>query len=733
MTRPGSRRWFAVGAVTASLFWFSLPAAWAEETVTFTRDPMSIAVPATPPCEVRGYSTGGEEWGPYPCGRPVPVPAPETKVWIEQGGWITHFAAPVSRYLEQRRSSIELPLFPGGLVRLGNAGDLGEDERLELLFHGGGIGSWRLVPSLIRPLPVDGDVLMPAGSQSIIAVRYRGAEMTGLSRPFTASPRRTTEVSPAAPERGADLFLQFEWPVRDERKFIQPMELSIHGDAGRVPADYFVRGDAGGIAVWYGVAPGDVTIEVQSEEWYAEPVQVRLRERRVAAVELPLRKRPALEVTTTLVRGEMQDREKENLTLQLRLPREEDPLRETAVSLGETVRIESLPPAVVELLLRVGEATVFRRVDLSSGDDAVIHLELEPILVSGTTRHGSERVSATVAFDGARFESDERGEYEATLWQARRYVISAFIPDLNETQPLTDTMQISGDLELDITIPRNRYVVQVADAETGEPVSGATVAYQSRWKNPEATGDLRTRAAGTTGRTESDGEGRAILPPLREGEVSFYVDAAGYRHWRLEKVSVFEGDHEQVIHAPLEREEAPRGLTIRLPDGQPAVGARVVALTEGLPTWSGTTDREGRVSLPSTADGTILAVHHPSAGMIVRRWSPALEPEVAWELSPMAAPLTVRVRHADGTPARQASIVVWVDGVRFGRSRPLPFLIPVTTSDGIWTARNLPAAPLRIVALAARSSVDPDAPSIEALAETIPFPWPDQPVVRVIE
>lgn len=99
----------------------------------------------------------------------------------------------------------------------------------------------------------------------------------------------------------------------------------------------------------------------------------------------------------------------------------------------------------------------------------------------------------------------------------------------------------------------------------------------------------------------------------------------------------------------------------------------------------------------------------------------------------MAPPLTVQVRHADGTPARQASIVVWIDGVRFGRSRPLPFLIPVTSLDGIWTARNLPAAPLRIVALAARSSVDPDATSIDALAETIPFPWPDQPMVRVLE
>lgn len=721
------------GVVAVILFLWSFSGAGAEEKITFGPDPLRAAVPGTPPCEVRGYVAGGGEWGPHPCGQPISPPAPETKVWLEQGGWITPFAAPASRYLEERRDRIELALLPGGLVRLGGAGDLEESERVELLFHGQALGSWRLVPSLIRRLPVDRAVLMPSCCQSIIAVRYRGAEITGLSRPFATSPESSLEVSPSPPDNGGDVFLSFEWPVADQRKFIAPMRVMIRGESEPVAADYVARSDTGGIAVWYGVAPGDVTVEVESEEWYAEPVAVRVWERRIARVELPLRKRPALEVTATLGRGTMSERERENLTMHVRLPREQEPLREMAVALDETMRVEGLPPVVLELLLKVGEAVVFQRIDLSSGEDAVVDLELEPIVVSGTTRHGSERVAAIVSFDGARFESDDRGAYEATLWQPRRYMISAFIPEVTETRPITDTLSISGDLELDITIPRNRYLVQVVDAVTGEPVAGAAVGYRNQWKNPEATGDLRSRAGGTSSRTQSDSEGHAILPPLREGQVSFYVDADGYRHWRLEEVEVFESDAEQVIQVSLEREEVAGRLTIRLPDGRPAAGARIMAVTEGPPGWSGTTDGDGRVSLSPLADGAILAVHHQDAGMIARRWEAAREPDAVWELPPMAPPLTVRVRHADGSAARGASIIVWIDGVRFGRSRPLPFLLPVSSPDGIWVGRNLPAAPLRIVALAARSSVDSGAPSIKALAETIPFPWPEQPVVRVVE
>jgi hypothetical protein len=397
------------------------------------------------------------------------------------------------------------------------------------------------------------------------------------------------------------------------------------------------------------------------------------------------------------------------------------------------VLLEGLPPVVLELFLKVGEASVYQRVDLSSGEDANVHLDLQPILVSGTTRHGSERVAATVSFDGARFESDDRGEYEATLWQPRRYMISAYVPDVNETRPVTDTMSISGDLELDITIPRNQYVVRVTDAETGEPLPAVTVGYRNQWVNPEAKGDLRSRASGTSGSTETGEDGRAILPPLREGLVSFYVIAEGYRQWRLEQVEVFESDDEQLVQASLEREESAGGLTLRLPDGRAATGARVIAMTEGPPVWSGTTDGEGHVSLPPAAGGAILAVHHREAGMIARRWEGELDREPVWVLPAMAPPLTVRVRHADGRPARQATIIVWIDGVRFDRSRPLPFLVPVSSPDGIWTGQGLPAAALRIVALAARSSLDSSAPSIEALAETIPFPWPEQPVVRVVE
>lgn len=708
-----------------------------QTEVVFQPEETFRDVPETPRCVVVVQEEPGGREETHPCGEPVELPRGEAVLWLEQGGWMTPFATRAEDILDLRSRIVKLPLSLAGLVALDPERRLAPGERVEVRHYnyGGyetptGYSFPDGFPPLVRSVIPDQPVLLPEGAMSTIALRYgRSGELIAVTPRFRPSSRRVTTVAPVPPAQGSDLLLTYTWREGRPDRELRPV---LRDGEEKSPAAVKLEGDMGGIAVWYGVSARDATLEVESERWYLDPQPVGLEEGRVTALDVELRRRPALDVTVSL--AEDVETEIGELNLVVRPVRDQTVLKEAEVRLDETTRVVGLPPAVLDLILKVDGTEVHQRADLTSGEDGTVHFELDPIVVHGTVRHGSDRVRANVFFGNAEIETDDRGEYEITLWQPSMYPVRVTAPGINESRPFRTHFRIRDDQKIDLTIPRNEYIVRVTDAASGAPLPEMMVGYVNRFVTSEGVlPGQEPRNEGTGGGVETDEAGLAHLPPLRPGIVTIGVRAEEYREWSREKLPVVESDQPQLIEARLERHESAQSLRLLLPNGAPAAEASVRAMSRigGVPRWTGRTGADGAVFVPREMVGAVLVVVHPGAGMIARRWEPDAEPEPVWTMPAAAPPLTVRFERSDGKPARNAHVVIWIDGI------PLSGIVASTMSqsdrEGFWIARNLPPQPLRIIGIALRSQLRPDSPAIEALAETIPYPWPPQPVLTVIE
>jgi hypothetical protein len=728
--------------LSIAVFWVTLaiaaPAGMAQTEVVFVPDDVYGRVPETPPCVVVVQEQPGGSEKTHPCGEPVEVPAGEAVLWLEKGGWMTPFATRTRDVLALRSPRVELPLTPAGLVVLDADVSVAPGERVEVRHYNytvlpspTGHSIPKGFPPLIRSVTRDQPVLMP-GRDATIALRYsRSGELMAVTRTFRTSRGSVTPIRPVPPKGGANLLLEYEWTEGPPDRHLRV----VLGDGQeKAPAAVKLDGDMGGIAVWYGVSARDAEIEVESERWYLDSQPVRLEEGRATALHVELRKRPALELTVSLAADVDVETEIGELKLLVRPVRDRTVLKEAQVRLGETTRLERLPPVVLDLVLEVGGTEAYQRTDLTSGEDGTVHFELDPIVVHGTVRHGSDRVRANVFFGNAEIATDDRGEYEITLWQPSMYPVRVVAPGVNDARPFMTHFRIRDDQRIDLTIPRNEYIVRVSDAVSGTPLPEVRVGYMNHFLNSDGLPPGREpRAGGTGGGVETDEAGLAHLPPFRPGTVTIGVRAEGYREWLREKLPVVESDEPQLIEVPLERDESGQPVRLLLPSGAPAAEASVRAMSGigGAPRWGARAGADGVVSVPREMVGSVLVVVHPGAGVIARRWEPDADPEPVWMMPPPAPPLTVRFHRSDGKPARNANVVIWIDGIPV--SGGVASTMSQSDGEGLWVARNLPAQPLRIIGISRWSQLRPDSPAIEPLAEIVPYPWPPQPVLTVIE
>lgn len=123
------------------------------------------------------------------------------------------------------------------------------------------------------------------------------------------------------------------------------------------------------------------------------------------------------------------------------------------------------------------------------------------------------------------------------------------------------------------------------------------------------------------------------------------------------------------------------------------------------------------------ANCALLLVRHPSAAAFARRWNAK---EETWQLSAPAEPLNLVVEARSGQRVIGAHLVVWIDGVRLS-GLPLTFLtgtVPATNASGTWTGRNLPAKPLRVLALPRNAGASIASPAFDVVAADVAYPWP---------
>lgn len=229
-----------------------------------------------------------------------------------------------------------------------------------------------------------------------------------------------------------------------------------------------------------------------------------------------------------------------------------------------------------------------------------------------------------------------------------------------------------GRMDLDLG-PATELVVRVVDADSGEPVAGATVGWslggrpmgvlefeqgESRWNRSDFIEAIIAR---------SDAGGEVRWRGLPVGEILLSVSAEGFERAQAR----FQVERER----PAERELALRrrreeGLEVLGPSGQPVAGAYVWRIDEAgrrLPGCEGLTSAAGRVRLaPACEPLTQVGAAHPTLGL-QRAYvaGGGVEGSVTLGLPSMSARV-IRFLWDDDRPAGGQPVALDLGGLRLG-------------------------------------------------------------------
>ncbi|HYC90744.1 MAG TPA: carboxypeptidase-like regulatory domain-containing protein [Thermoanaerobaculia bacterium] len=621
-----------------------------------------------------------------PCGQPMELPPGKHVAWIERGGEITPFLTEVE---SGRKSTIDGPFVPAGEVRTG------EPVRVFDVETRRGVG---------KAFERHGSGSVPAGRVVAAIMDDRGG-IVGLSRPVRVPGGGSVNVTASA---GSHVIAFLKRPRAGDE---------VHVALDARPPDVF--SDAGDrvLAIWYDIDAPRARITASSKTLELEPVEITPRPNRITDVRGELRLLPSIDVTIAPLPREV----KTPLHVSVALATDSREIRKIEVAPGRTYRIEALPRDVYSVALLVGGGEVEQPVNLTSGADAALTFAPEPIVVSGVVKHGSEPARAKVSFRLSRSradaESDDLGRYELLLWQPRMYEVLVTLSGAGAPPPLKDFVSVQRDMTWDVAIPKTDVRVRVVDARTQQPIAKAEAGVLNAWG-----GTMERPAHRQSQNVTTDENGVARFAPLRPGQATVYVSAKGYFAARPREIVVAD-DTATVIDVALEPEGERRTVTLLLPDSTPATGAEVFVEQAS---WSATAGADGSVGIPRVLGAGPVLVRHPKAASAIRR----LDSETAWRLAPAAPPLRLQVERWTGWPD-PASVTIWIDGLPVS-GNALRFLTRAPASlpsHGDWVAHHLPAAPLRIIA---RRGQLPAAAQ-DALAATIPFPWPANAKIQVAD
>ncbi len=703
-----------------------------------------------PGCEVRlvpAPREDGDDERAHPCGTWFLEEPGRYLYWIETSDWQI---SPYSKKVLYSARPFDGRGMPGA-ARLGPAGRLvlpanvRRDLRFQLrLLHAGphqvsGILGREMARRSAADRVGEG-VLMPAGPTLGALWDKRSDRYVMLSRPFETKHGETREVplqeppvdrahlvvqivrhraTPLASEAGVDVFV-----VRDGEKLEPDLEIVL--------ADNLY-------AVWYDLPPGSAALDAGTEEDALEPIELDLRPGVIERALGWLTPRPALDVELempSLLRDEATRLEVR------RMPDGEVVARRQVAPGAWSERIEGLPRAVLEVELQSTAGSTSRTVDLSEGGDGFVHLELDPVILTGQVLLGDEPHPAkltltTIRKHSSSIDTDENGRFEVIALDPLRSVsIDCSEPDL---APFVEFFlePITGTTERDFIIPDRRFTIRVVDAASGQPIAGAMVVVRNSY---DADDEPENNDMAVMQQVECDDEGMARLPPLRAGELEARAFADGYAHMQDPTImAIVEGVDEGELEIALDPLGESIDLRLRLANGIVAENARVAlvdSLTNDSILFESTADSAGKVSLPRDRRGVVL-VRHPHGAFLVRSWPPDGHREVTEWVLPAASdrPFIVRVYDVGGKDVvGRAGITLWVDGWRLS-GRALAWLTETrgyADDHGFWSAKNLPLQPVVILAYSFHERSTAATGSWDMLATEVDPPWPEVVEARAL-
>ena len=564
-------------------------------------------------------------------------------------------------------------------------------------------------------------IRMPVGRVLAGIFDSRTGDAVALARPVEVTAGGMTYVAPAAPKAGSDVLAVIDRARVRQSADQDKIALTLHvDDASRAP-DVVADTSDRIIAVWYGVDARRARITSRSDSFDVSIPELTLVGRPVVTVRAALRRLPSLRVSV----GAPENVARSTMRIAVRRTTGER-IRSEEMTKPE-LTVEGLPGEELDVLLTTGELELRKRVDLRSYEDADVAFEVKPLTVSGNVSQGGQPVAANVSFSsrGSRpvvATADERGAYSAQLWAPAVYEVQVAGDDV--VAHTVKALEISDDRTLDIELPRTRCELQVRTRD-GQPVADARVTILV-WNGTA----LQQRHVATSG-----DDGRAALPPLRAGRAQISAEADDFLPSERE-VQIADTHDRQVFVVELEKAGEAVSLVVQLPGGRAASGAELMVVVPGDPNavrWRGQANADGTVAVPDIGDGILLARHAEAAGTVVD--VPANVRSFTVQL-PAAAPiLRVRAEGVDGRPARFAGIALWLKSRRL-QGAAVHFLAntqPLTNGDGVWTAAKLPLETVRVLVYSQRSTPNVLSGSYDTLASVVPFPWPDDVVLRAVQ
>lgn len=662
----------------------------------------------------------------HPCGKWLNPEPGKYKVWLQGKDFISPFPLVLNAVNGStgRGYSMVAPVVPSGLVALSNDVRLGSGEGLRLLslkaqfFDDWGRAFDRRVADPRQP------AAMPAGSALAGIFDQKTGDAIALSRPVVVAANQTAVAKPAPPERESDVLIVLQKPLAPKR---ETLRVSLKADAGPRRPDVLLHASDAVFAAWYGVGGSTATVTVDADALTLAPVALRLVPKRITTYRGALQAKPRLKVSVLApqdVFGKMR--------VTVGAAGDREPIRAMDVVPG-TNEVEALPPQRLRVTLAADQWTFVQDVDLTDGLDGEVTFVLEPIIARGTVYLAKEPAPARIAFeyggrDLTKVESGDDGRYEALFWQSGMYAAKVTLLDDAAAPFIDPAVDLERTRTLDFHLPANRIVARVFNRSTGLPIASATIGVVS-----EATHD--EVGAMTLGhRYTTDDTGMLVLPRLRPGHARIEASAPGFAPSEPQEIDVEEATKRELSFA-LEAVRMTR-VQVVLPSGAPAAGAEALAVepVSGRVIWRGSAAPSGDLEIGSRRPNEVVIIRHPQASA---RALPANAIGETIQLAPAdLTPVVVRSTNTSGEPVRFALLSVWIDGLRFtdfAAAFATWSTVSMTDADGVWSGRNLPAAPIRVLATRHVTPAQLAAGAYDSLAQTVPYPRAQTNAVRVAD
>jgi 5-hydroxyisourate hydrolase-like protein (transthyretin family) len=239
------------------------------------------------------------------------------------------------------------------------------------------------------------------------------------------------------------------------------------------------------------------------------------------------------------------------------------------------------------------------KVVLGHNEHRRMTMVIEPVTIAAYVRMGGQPLPNATAMlmetdesTMTRVTTDAGGRWEGEVWQPSEYVVRVYAPGVSvaTTHAKFDHPQVTIDLPAHVVRGR------VLDAQSGEPVRGASLSLRTEWEDKAATAALRT-----------DGEGRFIFRGVQPGQQKLAVRANGYL---LHDNVQFELPDDVPVQE-LDEQLDPgvrREASVRDRHGAPIARANVLCGDEEHVRSSAITDEEGRALMPLPRDGCTIYV-----------------------------------------------------------------------------------------------------------------------------